>query len=104
MAATNNPVEIVNIDFFASWKYRTNHSECQICRENFESPCIDCISSQKNKIICHVTQGKCGHCFHKHCIEQWTKTSSICPICKTPYETEIDNMANKDSWQRLLKQ
>ena len=25
----------------------------------------------------------CGHCFHSHCIENWTRRRSSCPICNT---------------------
>jgi len=29
---------------------------------------------------CSVSWGKCGHAFHTHCIDDWTKTRQVCPI------------------------
>ena len=32
---------------------------------------------------------RCGHKFHRKCIEQWTATNSSCPLCRTSIEPEI---------------
>jgi hypothetical protein len=52
--------------------------KCAIC---FEGPeLID-------GVLTPVLQAGCGneegHCFHRHCIEQWLETKSSCPICRT---------------------
>jgi hypothetical protein len=31
---------------------------------------------------------RCGHKFHRKCIDQWTATNSRCPLCRTPIEPE----------------
>jgi hypothetical protein len=32
---------------------------------------------------------RCGHKFHRKCIDQWTATNSRCPLCRTSIEPEI---------------
>jgi hypothetical protein len=32
---------------------------------------------------------RCGHKFHRKCIEQWNATNSSCPLCRTSIEPEI---------------
>ena len=32
---------------------------------------------------------RCGHKFHRKCIDQWTATNSSCPLCRTPIEPEL---------------
>ena len=32
-------------------------------------------------VDCPVSQGKCGHEFHTHCLEQWLPKKRICPLC-----------------------
>ena len=57
------PVIITNID--------TSNTECCICLDNIE---LD--NSAKLE--------KCGHIFHKHCIEQWfiVDPNLRCPMCR----------------------
>lgn len=93
MATSNNPIEIVSLSFIAHWKFNTSEEMCQICKEHFESPCLSC-SEKQTEIICDVSRGKCGHCYHKHCIDQWLTKSPICPTCLTPYATDLKNINN----------
>lgn len=51
-----------------------------LCRNKFDEVCNTC----KNNHItdtsqCPVVEGKCGHKFHKHCIDSWLFFKSICP-------------------------
>ncbi|KAG2294011.1 hypothetical protein Bca4012_004871 [Brassica carinata] len=47
-------------------------SECSVCLSKFEE------DSEVNKL-------KCGHLFHKTCLEKWIDYWSItCPLCRTP--------------------
>lgn len=43
-------------------------NECSICYENIV---------ENKKIL------KCGHIFHKNCIDSWTKINPICPYCRS---------------------
>jgi hypothetical protein len=42
--------------------------------------CPICTKDLKNNVVTL----QCGHMFHKNCINQWTKTSDTCPICRNP--------------------
>ncbi|KCZ78868.1 hypothetical protein H311_00092, partial [Anncaliia algerae PRA109] len=33
-------------------------------------------------IECKPCVGNCNHAYHVHCINQWTKSSSECPMCR----------------------
>lgn len=92
-------VQIVSWEPIVFWKFKTSNDECQICKEHFEAPCLSCID-KKDTVTCDVSRGKCGHCYHKHCIDQWLSKSSICPGCMTPYTTEVSNMNSNDSYKK----
>ena len=53
-------------------------TECAICLENFKG--IDIIKSFY----------KCGHIFHKKCLEDWLKRSNCCPLCKHDLTEDIN--------------
>ena len=40
------------------------------------SICIDVIDEKT------ITLKKCGHTFHKFCIQQWYQKSNTCPLCR----------------------
>ncbi|XP_019098773.1 PREDICTED: probable E3 ubiquitin-protein ligase XERICO, partial [Camelina sativa] len=47
-------------------------NECSVCLSKFEG------DSEINKL-------KCGHLFHKTCLEKWIDYWNItCPLCRTP--------------------
>ena len=33
---------------------------------------------------------KCGHSFHKKCINEWLKIDELCPLCKEHFEVQVD--------------
>lgn len=39
---------------------------------------------------------KCGHCFHRHCIDLWLENRQTCPICVQDVEN-IENIENDDT-------
>jgi E3 ubiquitin-protein ligase RBX1 len=103
MTDQKNPVQFVSADFYAFWKFQTTHPNCPICQDHFETTCIDCQQKDtKKNTDCPVSKGKCGHCFHKHCITKWLVKSTICPICKTPYMMDVENINNNEDWKKLV--
>ena len=42
--------------------------ECSICYDN---------------LIEDIHKTKCGHSYHKRCLDSWIKISKICPLCRT---------------------
>jgi len=104
-SSPSKPIEVLNATIFAYWTFKGSHPECPICKEKLETSCIVCQSQKSSNNVCNVSRGKCGHTFHKHCIDSWlTKQKSypICPVCKTPYATDIDNLGNDEDWKKLL--
>lgn len=108
--ATTEPkisIELVNWNPYAFWKFKSTSTECPICREHYETGCVSCLSdaTTKTNFECLISQSKCGHNFHKHCIEKWVQSKGkfcLCPVCSTPYEISVDDMHKTDSWTKLI--
>jgi RING-box protein 1 len=102
MDKSSGIMEVVNWSPVGKWSFKTSGNECNICKQHYEEPCLDCTTTHVGgELICDITRGKCGHCYHKHCINKWLTNSNICPICSTPYVTELSNMANNEEWKKL---
>ncbi|KAG2297989.1 hypothetical protein Bca52824_034462 [Brassica carinata] len=55
---------------------READSECSVCLSTFEE------DSDVNRL-------KCGHLFHKTCLEKWIDFRNVtCPLCRTPLVAE----------------
>ena len=57
--------------------------------------CQDNIKSREHKI----TLDKCGHCFHKKCLNKYLKITKInfkCPICLVSYKKSFCNIIKND--------
>ena len=63
-------LEILNNIEHETIEYSSVHEPCSICIEDFKP--ID--------IICKT---KCGHIYHKKCIDEWHTINNTCPICRT---------------------
>ena len=48
---------------------RAPESDCPVCYETIESKC--CVTT------------KCGHSFHKKCLDEWKNRANTCPMCRT---------------------
>jgi hypothetical protein len=35
---------------------------------------------------------KCGHQFHKSCIDAWRKVKTTCPLCRVDPNIEVENI------------
>ena len=47
--------------------------ECPICLEIFEE-------LEDDSLLCTL---KCGHSYHKKCVNEWLSKDSTCPSCRT---------------------
>ena len=59
---------------FSPIRLHTDHDECPICMEPFA---VDAI----------VTALPCDarHYFHRQCVQEWSRRSKACPICRTEF-------------------
>jgi hypothetical protein len=62
--------------------------------------CAICFETSTNPL-------KCGHCFHKECLEKWLKYNS-CPVCRKPIDEkkavrkcEYDSDVSNDEYEAL---
>jgi len=79
---TNNLVEDLIRDNTVPWNGKGEDKECTICLSDQDSTSL--------------SLSKCGHTFHRACLEALIKSSSNtfieCPYCKTVYGTKMGNM------------
>ncbi|CAN8270582.1 unnamed protein product [Cochlearia groenlandica] len=65
-------------------------NECSVCLSRFQG------DSEINKL-------KCGHLFHKTCLEKWIDYWNItCPLCRTPLVVVVAAAAEEEAQQQLL--
>lgn len=97
-------IEIINWNPVSMWRFKSAEEECPICKSKFEEPCLSCSNDHvKGDIECHVTRGRCNHAYHKHCISRWLEKNTLCPICNTPYNTDVSNLNDNNDWIKLQK-
>lgn len=67
-----------------AWRWNIEDEMCGICQQGFEMMCPDC----KHPTQCIPCIGTCGHAFHHHCVQTWTKNGSFCPMCRLSWEVK----------------
>lgn len=84
----NNKPKIKLIKFMpvCLWSLNTKMENCAICRNHIYDMCIECSFSKKE---CPISFGVCGHAFHSHCIQEWLKSKSICPLDTKKWEYKV---------------
>jgi hypothetical protein len=85
-------MEIIDANIVGYYYYKPNieissyeeteiNKECVICKRLLTEPSYNTISDNKSILkITEISIGKCGHSFHKDCIDCWLKNSMCCPI------------------------
>jgi hypothetical protein len=48
--------------------------------EDATETCSVCLDEFKEKQTLAIP--KCNHCFHSHCLQEWSKRKSTCPVCR----------------------
>ena len=78
-------VSIVELNLVAITRLNTidDATNCALCGENLLAPSSNELEKKSTDITDYV--GKCGHAFHKICIETYVKNNESCPVCKTPW-------------------
>jgi len=77
------------------------NKKCMICLRSIYDPSYETISNNNNILNkCGIELGCCGHMFHSDCINDWLKTSGICPIDKVKWWKHQCFDINKNSKQK----
>ncbi|KAG9396320.1 RING-H2 zinc finger [Carpediemonas membranifera] len=87
-AETKPRVKLLKYNAVAMWRYTFHNEKCGICRTHITQRCLDCVSAGNDVSECKLAWGRCGHCFHVHCIQKWLKTTHTCPMCSQVWEAE----------------
>lgn len=53
-----------------------------ISLSEFSDECCICYENNKEDSTEKIIKLKCGHMFHKSCMEKWVKSSASCPLCR----------------------
>ncbi|TGZ84022.1 RING/U-box [Ascodesmis nigricans] len=81
-------VKIKKYTAVAAWRWENSTSDdmCGICRVQFDGTCPNCRFPGDD---CPLLNGRCGHAFHLHCVNDWIQTESsrgLCPMCRQKFE------------------
>jgi len=69
-----------------TWQWNIKNKYCAICRNNLMEPSINCQASNSDIQLCRPVLGMCGHAYHRDCIEYWTKSHKVCPLCNADWK------------------
>ena len=97
----SNLITLVQWSPQAIYSPKVDVDECTICKEVLTLCCSTCQESKRSK--CPASMGKCGHCFHYHCIQRWMEEGGgTCPIDKTVWRYECED-TSFSAWKTLAK-
>ena len=65
----NSLYEVTRCDAVYIWTYDAIATDCAICRYLLIEDCTYCLSNEKYD-GCSISEGKCYHTFHSHCINK----------------------------------
>lgn len=79
--------KLIRWNAVALWSLDIDQENCAICKNRLVDSCIGCQASEDQNISkqCQRVTGRCNHCFHVHCISDWTKRVNKCPLCNTEW-------------------
>jgi hypothetical protein len=60
---------------------KNDRVHCYRCRRNINLSC-ECAICRDYESKTQITRLRCGHIYHKTCIEAWATINSTCPICR----------------------
>lgn len=100
-----NKFQLFHWTVVADMTYDAANDICSLCNKEIVDRCSSC-DKGKTDTKCVIVRGTCMHAFHEHCLRNQTGTSIICPIDKTEWKTECDDMslpAEKYSKKKVVK-
>lgn len=80
-----------------------NITTCNICKNELNDFPVGYFNFN-NSYKASLIKGKCGHVFHKFCLDKVKKNNQqVCPTCCVPWIVEEKNYGNNISWKKFLK-
>lgn len=95
-----NQIKIISWNPISVWTFDLPSTTCDICKRNITLTCVECSTNKSTE--CIITKGNCGHGFHDHCIQKWLKPGTICPTCRTPWNTQVGDLNNDTDWKKIV--
>jgi hypothetical protein len=84
---SNPNIEIKSIEIYMGYDFEQEN--CLLCRKSLSAPPIQDLNNEKKQLIdMTIISGKCGHLYHKKCINQFKKTMMSCPQCNLVWNEE----------------
>jgi len=85
-------MEIKNIDFVSTLKWKCINDECLICNNSIGDNCIKCDQSEINTNNCLSIMNNndaCKHSFHMDCLRIYHRNNVLkCPICNVEWKNK----------------
>tara|TARA_A100000164_G_scaffold278232_1_gene250341 strand:+ start:224 stop:568 length:345 start_codon:yes stop_codon:yes gene_type:complete len=76
---------------------------CNICKNELNDFPVKYFNFN-NSYHAPLCKGKCGHVFHKFCLDKTKKNDQqVCPTCCVPWIVEDKNYGNNISWMKFIK-
>ena len=79
---TESNYKVLKLNAVAVWNFEISIDTCSICKLGLTENCIICQSNitDGEQKKCQKVVGRCNHCYHSHCIDEWSKKHKTCPI------------------------
>ena len=78
--------EMINDSLCEINNAQQSNDRCQTCQT-----CQTCPICMEKLGTTNITITKCGHKFCHTCLDEYSSTNNICPLCRTNMETKIKN-------------
>jgi RING-box protein 1 len=90
MEAVESNYKILKLNAVAVWNFEISIDTCSICKLGITEDCILCQSNrnESSNQRCTKVVGRCNHCYHSHCIDEWSKKHKTCPIDNQPWDPQ----------------
>lgn len=73
-------------------------TSCAICRNHMFGQCIECEALDGDPEYehegCPMAWGQCNHVFHRHCIDRWLLSRSVCPLDNRTWAWQLPAQPN----------
>ena len=86
----SNRFVICKADMICSWKFNLNKNmDCAVCYNSLSSNSVSDLQQGKDS---RIVIAKCGHAYHRSCIDPWIKQNPRCPLCASSWleSTPVD--------------